>query len=464
MCMAQFAKMYTSCPTSTENEVQPETIDDEIDDPMEGSSKDVQLATKKIRAKKDPKNSSNPQLFQVVCCENNCCKESKLSKSKIKKIELPQTISLNKTHSGEAKNMKRRWVPLVLRFYRPNKDKDPIRFFLHELMLYVPWGAAGQKNLLDMSDDDIMVLYVKMEDHIESVKKVIMPFYEDIQEARFWLSEAEKLNTEQIGDMLAPGKEQENLDAQLEVYEQWELEEMAAMLNPDQVEEQDEIRPRQEATMYGRIGIMDRKELCQKSRQMDKDQRRAVDISIKFFKDIIRAKRKGAKFPESPHLMVHGAAGVGKSHIINLVCQWAQIILHQPGDNLDHPYIIRSAFMGTAAAQIGGQTLTSAFGFGFNNKHTSMKDKERDIKKIQLNNLVLVIIDEISTVKSDLLYMLNLKLQEIKEMPGVPFGGIATFHFGDIFQLPPILGSYVFQKPKNPDFHMQYMLDISTFV
>ena len=59
--------------------------------------------------------------------------------------------------------------------------------------------------------------------------------------------------------------------------------------------------------------------------------------------------------------------------------------------------------------------MTSTFNFGYGNNFTSFGDRDRDRKKQELKNLVALIIDEISFVKADMLYMLNLRLQEIKE-------------------------------------------------
>ena len=38
--------------------------------------------------------------------------------------------------------------------------------------------------------------------------------------------------------------------------------------------------------------------------------------------------------------MVHGGAGAGKSHVINNLAEWIQLILLKPGDNIDCPYVI----------------------------------------------------------------------------------------------------------------------------
>ena len=94
---------------------------------------------------------------------------------------------------------------------------------------------------------------------------------------------------------------------------------------------------------------------------MDKEQRMVLDLAVSYFKDVAKAKHTKSKMPSPPDVMVHGAAGTGKSNVIEQICHFGQYILSQPGDNLDHPYIIKTAFMGTAAANIGGQTLTSAF-------------------------------------------------------------------------------------------------------
>ena len=154
-----------------------------------------------------------------------------------------------------------------------------------------------------------------------------------------------------------------------------------------------------------------------------------------------------------PHLITHELyheyivliflSHSGKSTVIDLVTKWIQSILQQPGDSPDQPYVLKTAFTGTAASNIGGQTLTSTFRFGYNNQHQCFSDKERDRRKMQLKKLVCVIIDEVSMVKSDMLYMLNLKLQEIMENKR-PFGGVAVFLLGDIFQLKPICGRYIF--------------------
>ena len=58
-----------------------------------------------------------------------------------------------------------------------------------------------------------------------------------------------------------------------------------------------------------------------------------------------------------------------------------------------------------------------------------------------------------------MLYMLDLRLQEIKERVGVPFGGIAVIVFGDMMQLKPCMGRYISDEPLNQEFKATYHLN-----
>ena len=82
----------------------------------------------------------------------------------------------------------------------------------------------------------------------------------------------------------------------------------------------------------------------------------------------------------------------GKSTVIDLVAKWVTSILQKSGDSPDQPYVLKTAFTGTAASNIGGGTLTTTFGFSFGNQHQGMKDRERDAKKQELRQLALLML------------------------------------------------------------------------
>ena len=62
-------------------------------------------------------------------------------------------------------------------------------------------------------------------------------------------------------------------------------------------------------------------------------------------------------------------------------------------------------------------------------------------------------------VKADMLYQIDMRLQEVKEKIGVPFGGVSIFCFGDILQLQPVCGKYIFDRPQNNSYHLTFELD-----
>ena len=59
-------------------------------------------------------------------------------------------------------------------------------------------------------------------------------------------------------------------------------------------------------------------------------------------------------------------------------------------------------------------------------------------------------------VKVDMLYQLDFRLQEITQKE-VPFGGVSLFVFGDLMQLRPVLGRFIFDHPVLTDYHETHL-------
>ena len=156
--------------------------------------------------------------------------------------------------------------------------------------------------------------------------------------------------------------------------------------------------------------------------------------------------------------MVHGGAGSGKSTLINVISQQAHHILRRDGDDPDCPYVLLSAYTGAAAANIEGQTLHTLFSFNFGAGFLSLSDKMRDEKRNLYKNLKMLIIDEISLVDSDMFYKIDLRIREITQM-GVPLGNVGIFVLGDLMQMCPISGRYIFLDPRNEQFLLTHELD-----
>ena len=94
---------------------------------------------------------------------------------------------------------------------------------------------------------------------------------------------------------------------------------------------------------------------------------------------------------------------------------------------------------GIAAINVKGATIHSFFNF------PPKIIQQDDVKKAAQNKkykiLDVLIIDEISMVRSDILDGIDLSLRINREKMELPFGGVKVIVFGDLFQLPPVVSS-----------------------
>ena len=233
LSFAQFARMMETASASRRSKDvdtgdQPEDLEvDEIEDNMEETAREGQDKDKPW----DTPFKKVMMCSHLCCtdqakedCEGVCCKSSpkrnklgKKSKKVKRATDVPELMELREPYVGEPRQMKRRQMPAVLRFYKSNKDTNPVRFFLQELVLFVPFGLeenGDTQNLLQAPDDQIVLLYEKYSQHIKEVKRQVLPFLEDVMEQRFYVEEVRRqLDVEEIGKELAAGKELDNMEA-----------------------------------------------------------------------------------------------------------------------------------------------------------------------------------------------------------------------------------------------------------
>ena len=111
---------------------------------------------------------------------------------------------------------------------------------------------------------------------------------------------------------------------------------------------------------------------------------------------------------------------------------------------------------------LGGQTISGAFGFRYGD--VAQGEGAYGTKKLaelreNLSELKLLIIDEMSLISSDMFYKLDAKLKEIfHEKKKTPFGGVGIMLVGDLLQIPPVTGGYIFTEPKNSVHRVAYDL------
>ncbi len=141
-----------------------------------------------------------------------------------------------------------------------------------------------------------------------------------------------------------------------------------------------------------------------------------------------------------------GKAGTGKTTFLR------NIIEHT------HKNAIIVAPTGIAAINAGGVTIHSQFGLPFglfipdssfkidnlqvkiNTPYTMVKHLNmRDQKRKLLQELELLIIDEVSMLRADLLDTIDFVLKSIRRQQHKPFGGVQVLFIGDLMQLPPVV-------------------------
>ena len=363
---------------------------------------------------------------------------------------LPDYIRLkDPLFPNELKWMKQR-KPRVIRFHIFKRTKDPNQFYYSEMQLYLP--HQNEEELFPDDFEKCLKKYLENEEKIQYVKKKVMPHFEQVVELR---EKAEEFLSN-IGDELDANKEQQEEECAAEgVREHPDL----AVLDPTGTLNEEPTISAGDKT-FRKIELETNDRLFEKIRSLDPDQKKVFDIGLAYAKDFIKAsKKKENKWPDPPLLAVIGGAGSGKSHLIDVLSQMIDKTLRTPGDDPGSPYVLKMAFTGNAAAIIKGQTLHSAFNFKFNNQLTGLGDKLRDLRRKQLHNLRFLIIDEISLVKSDLLYQLDFRLKKDIFQNSLTYSGLACIILGDLMQIRPPGARHVFLSPQNPRLQILHKLD-----
>jgi len=156
------------------------------------------------------------------------------------------------------------------------------------------------------------------------------------------------------------------------------------------------------------------------------------------------------------HIFLTGNAGTGKTTFLKYIKQTS------------HKKIAIVAPTGVAAINAGGVTIHSLFQLPLGLYLPSLQDEPGSLyggwynsqallrqmrmsreKKELLRELNLLIIDEVSMVRADLLDAIDTVLRSIRRHPDKPFGGVQVLYIGDLFQLPPVVIDNEWQLMKN---------------
>ena len=146
---------------------------------------------------------------------------------------------------------------------------------------------------------------------------------------------------------------------------------------------------------------------------------------------------------KAPFIFVSGSAGTGKTTLIKYLMKKfsGSVAVVAP--------------TGVAALQVGGVTIHSFFKLP-----PRIVFPEKDVKKLAdrklYGSIKLLIIDEISMVRVDLVDAIDQFLKLNGPVEGAAFGGIQVLFVGDLFQLPPVVTSEDMQVLRSEGYKSAY--------
>ena len=427
LCFTQFVKMYEATNRGPKNNHKESNESNSEDDNLDNDEKELSNDADKKLAK-----------MNYLVREDGTLSE-----------KLPDFLDLNDPLPGEPQFLKRRRLPKAIRFFKPKRDLNPERYCLHELMMYKSFDAELYERWHD--DENALKDYEKYKNVITDVKRVVMEWLEDVEEARYFVEEvmSEESKLDEVAQDMDPENLKENIECDVEGFEE---DENYLHLNTDGLPKCDTTSP---GNWFKKIDVLPKDVLDEKTRKLDKWQRKVLENALKYANELKRYENGSGSLPLADNVVVIGGAGSGKSTVIECLSQHLHRLFAKSGDDPNAPYVLITATTGAAATNIDGTTVHTCLGFDFGTKHSSLTDKKRELKQEQLKNAKCLLVDEFSMMSPDLLYRIDLRMREVKKV-NKPFGGLLVLLFGDLAQLKPVRQRYINAQPSCSDYQISY--------
>jgi len=336
------------------------------------------------------------------------------------------------------KIIKLRKHPKVIRFVNYKYKIDPENYCREKLLLYVPW-QYNELNILEK-----YTTYIDAYNHFQKTIHEKMKIYEPAAE----IIEHALLEYEEHPDKFIPTSHATIEDNTNDIPPNFNLtqDKYSFLIPTENITDTYDLKEDLKIPEHNYIdsiqtkpNILDTTEFLQLINSFNTKQ-------YTFFLYIMQQQMHN----ENSQTMVclHGGAGTGKSYVLKGIYQGLTKLLNcKPGQQTDDLTTLLIAPTGKAAHNIKGHTIHSAF-------HVPANQPLHNYKKLtwdNLNtyrskylNLKWIICDEISMVSNYMLRYIHLRLQEIKGNK-LLFGGINIIAVGDLYQLKPVMGQFIFE-------------------
>ena len=353
--------------------------------------------------------------------------------------------------------MKKRKRKAVIRWHNFNIEKEPEKHYRSRIMLFLPWIREEKLRGNYMSYED------RYNDEVERIKATEKMFIHQEDEINSAFEHLQAAGPPQAAwDNIAPGAEeaeelahQEGISDERPMAEEDIQHHINQIVNDWPQSHNESLNTKY--TKEAKKELLSPREYNKCMRQLNTEQKTMVMYHRKWCKETVIALKQH-KLVKPYHVFLSGSGGVGKSYVVKMLhTDTVKLLSCSQQIKPEDVPILLTAATGVAAHNINGITVHSAFMLNDRKKagttYYNLSSDTLSTLQTHLEQLMVVIIDEISMIGAQTLYKIHMRLQEIKGLhySNTRFGNVTIIAVGDLYQLPPLKDKKIYDTPGTGD-------------
>ena len=372
--------------------------------------------------------------------DDDYARNSEDTDNEIETLEIGDKIKIHLKNGGQIRSRRQ---PKIIRYVRYSKLNDPENYFREQLMLFNPWKKESE---LKGNSETYSEEYHKHEVEIKkfSSKYDKNSFEIDTAIEKVNQEQSEKNDEDSDNDVMAamaPGQAQNEADDEEEgVSVSIEF----APFDISRPEAQESLDIGHEIGAGTNVrdqmisGLIPNDDFYKLVRMLNFKQK---EIFLHIYHWVTTKE-------EPLNIFITGGAGTGKSVLVRAIDQaLLRFYKSQIDANLDAIHVLKLAMTGSAAHNIKGETMHHGLALPVQQPFMKLAGEKANSYYNKYQHLQTVIIDEISLVPSQFLSYTNTRLQEFLHSNRL-FAAKHMIYVGDLFQLRPVSGDWVFLPSK----------------